>query len=283
MPKEGYDMDIYEIRKINEHLILLGERIANDTIFVMTLVVGKEKAALIDTGIGIAGDLDQKIRELTNLPIIVLNTHGDADHVGGNGLFGECHISPADLKDMKEGLKREVRLNNMPAMSRYNPKITEFAMSHMAEEKELIIHDLKDMDIIQLGGVNLEVIQVPGHSPGSLCFIDWDNEYIITGDAICPIPWLWQERCTHIAEYQKALIRFREKAGHIKTMYYGHSLYPMPHDIVSHLIEACQELLDGNTQEDACYDPRLGWNMAGKYVCSHNYKYGAIIYDKNKL
>lgn len=43
---------------------------------------GKEKALLIDTGIGI-GNIRQKIEELTDKPLIVVMGHGD--HTGGSG------------------------------------------------------------------------------------------------------------------------------------------------------------------------------------------------------
>jgi len=50
------------------------------------LVVGNEKAMLIDMGTGV-GDLKGFIRTITPLPLIVVATHGHVDHIGGCGQF----------------------------------------------------------------------------------------------------------------------------------------------------------------------------------------------------
>ena len=52
------------------------------------LVLGEDKAALIDTGNGI-GDIKALVDRLTNLPVTVLNTHTHGDHIGGNHQFRE--------------------------------------------------------------------------------------------------------------------------------------------------------------------------------------------------
>jgi glyoxylase-like metal-dependent hydrolase (beta-lactamase superfamily II) len=49
----------------------------------VSLVIGPEKAALIDTGCGI-GNLRQAVEEVTDKPVIVINTHTHLDHLGGN-------------------------------------------------------------------------------------------------------------------------------------------------------------------------------------------------------
>jgi glyoxylase-like metal-dependent hydrolase (beta-lactamase superfamily II) len=61
----------------------------------MYLIEGKEKAALIDTGVGV-GDLKPFIRELTDKPLIVLVTHGHVDHALGAVSFDEVYMSHID-------------------------------------------------------------------------------------------------------------------------------------------------------------------------------------------
>ena len=48
------------------------------------LLVGTEKAMLIDTGIGI-GDLLGAVRQLTDKPLVVVMSHGHGDYTGGCG------------------------------------------------------------------------------------------------------------------------------------------------------------------------------------------------------
>ena len=50
------------------------------------LVVGKDKACLIDTMNGIT-DVGAAVRKLTDKPLVVVNTHGHWDHIGGHRRF----------------------------------------------------------------------------------------------------------------------------------------------------------------------------------------------------
>ena len=50
------------------------------------LIIGTKQALLFDTGMGIS-DIQKVTAELTELPIVVLNSHTHLDHVGGNWQF----------------------------------------------------------------------------------------------------------------------------------------------------------------------------------------------------
>ena len=50
------------------------------------LLCGREKAILIDTGLGIS-DIRKVVERLTDLPVTVVTTHVHWDHIGGHGLF----------------------------------------------------------------------------------------------------------------------------------------------------------------------------------------------------
>lgn len=70
------------------------------------LVPGREKALLIDTGYG-TGDLQTLCASLTHLPLTLVNTHADRDHVGCNGQFDEAFMHPGDfpraMRSLPEG------------------------------------------------------------------------------------------------------------------------------------------------------------------------------------
>ena len=62
------------------------------------LIIGSEKAAVIDTGFGF-GDLPAAVRKLTDKPLILFNTHCHVDHVGGNAPFGiPVHMGHEDIE-----------------------------------------------------------------------------------------------------------------------------------------------------------------------------------------
>ena len=62
----------------------------------MTLLAGRERALLVDTGYGF-DDLRDAVRRLTGLPLTVVNTHGHHDHACGNYQFDEVYIAGADI------------------------------------------------------------------------------------------------------------------------------------------------------------------------------------------
>ena len=60
------------------------------------LVLGNEKALVIDT-MNASDDLGAVVRGITDLPVMVVNTHGHGDHICGNIFFEEAYIHPDDL------------------------------------------------------------------------------------------------------------------------------------------------------------------------------------------
>ena len=74
----------YQSEKINEHFI----RIIDKTGVACYLVIGEEKACLLDTCNGF-GNIKEYVEQLTDKPVFVLLTHGHHDHMGGANLFDE--------------------------------------------------------------------------------------------------------------------------------------------------------------------------------------------------
>ena len=60
------------------------------------LIIGQTQALLFDTSMGI-GDIRRVTKELTKLPIAVLNSHTHADHVGGNWQFDTIFAMDTDF------------------------------------------------------------------------------------------------------------------------------------------------------------------------------------------
>ncbi len=59
------------------------------------LLIGRDKAMVIDAGMGI-GDLKRAIRKLTDKPLVVVISHGHVDHTGNARQFEEIWIHPND-------------------------------------------------------------------------------------------------------------------------------------------------------------------------------------------
>lgn len=75
-----------------------------DNVYVLTdragccvnLVVGKEKALVFDTGSG-TDDIHGLVRKMTGLPLVVINSHGHFDHIGGNSQFDTVYMHQDDF------------------------------------------------------------------------------------------------------------------------------------------------------------------------------------------
>ena len=58
-------------------------------------MVGEEKACLIDTANGL-NDTGAAVKNLTDKPLVVINTHGHPDHIMGNACFDHVYLNHAD-------------------------------------------------------------------------------------------------------------------------------------------------------------------------------------------
>lgn len=146
------------------------------------LLLGKEKALLIDTGLGVS-NIKNEIDEITTLPIIVATTHVHWDHIGGHKYFDNIAVHKLE-KDwlIKFPLPLAVVKDNLLKESCDFPKDFNIDKYEIYSKKPAII--LNDNDVIDLGNRKIKAIHTPGHSPGHLCFYDIENKYLFTGDLI---------------------------------------------------------------------------------------------------
>jgi glyoxylase-like metal-dependent hydrolase (beta-lactamase superfamily II) len=153
----------------------------------MYLVVGREQAVLIDSGMGI-GDVSAEIAKITSLPCMVLNTHYHWDHVGANAYFKEIaiHELETDLVAQKQNVASIRKAMNSPAARAVLPP--GFDPSTYRILPKPATRSLQENDLIDLGGYVLHVLHTPGHSPGHVTFWDETSNLLFTGDTACMGP-----------------------------------------------------------------------------------------------
>ncbi|MCR5230616.1 MAG: MBL fold metallo-hydrolase [Solobacterium sp.] len=193
------------------------------------LIIGKEKACVVDTAYGFA-DLKAYVREFTDLPVLVFNTHGHIDHTGGNFWFNSpVHIHEKDAEIYKQ--------HNEPAFHRYmektlkvfnkiffwrilvpkNPEDTDAGRVNFSDWQFV-----KERDKFDLGGLSAEVIEIPGHTQGSIAIYFKEKKLVITSDGANPATWLYLPESTDIATYAASLHKL--EGYDFDTILTGHSL-----------------------------------------------------------
>ncbi len=175
-------MDWFSIEKIDEKTYAISEYNHWEKMHSY-LLLGKDYAALIDTGLGI-GNIKKEVNKLTNLPVKVITTHVHWDHIGGHGDFNDISVHEGDALWMEEGLpipdnaiKKDVIKDVQSIPDGFD--IDEYKV---CRKKPSCV--LTDGQTIDLGGRILEVIHTPGHSPGHICIYDRKNKYLFCGDLV---------------------------------------------------------------------------------------------------
>lgn len=140
--------------------------------FVLSyLVLGADKALLIDTGFGLS-DLKAHVRTLTDLPLMVVNTHVHPDHSGGNGQFDVVYVGEHETPETDDG----VLFYNIPGQRD--------ACDAVKRGGSYRFRHLRDGKGIDLGGRMLRVVEIPGHTKGSIALFDENTRLLLSGDAI---------------------------------------------------------------------------------------------------
>lgn len=182
------------------------------------IVVG-EQLCVVDTGVAASHQaIVDALAELGMSPADVdwiLNTHAHPDHAGGNRRFQEtvgpkfaCHVRAARwIEDM-----------NLQAKER-----PVYGFDTLVGGSVEVTRKLEEGDEVDLGGITLQVIFTPGHSPGSISLFCPQDGSLLTGDAIPPTNGL--PLYYHLAESRQSLQRLATLAD-IKTMYHSHIAEP---------------------------------------------------------
>jgi glyoxylase-like metal-dependent hydrolase (beta-lactamase superfamily II) len=160
-------------------------------------VRGHDADLLIDSGNGFA-----PIKPIVDVlsqgrPVIALVTHGHFDHVGGLREFQDRRGHPADADETREPYAMRVHQADFPegaeemfAFYGYpTPRLIVEALP--SEDFDDVgwtspgaefTSALDDGDLIDLGDRRLEVLHVPGHTPGSIAVWEADTGLLFTGD-----------------------------------------------------------------------------------------------------
>jgi glyoxylase-like metal-dependent hydrolase (beta-lactamase superfamily II) len=116
-------------------------------------------AVVVDPG----GDSSAVLRWIADARmscVAILNTHAHIDHVGGNHAVKQATGAAIHLHELDLPLYDRMNEQNA-ALGGFLPIPTHAAV-------DVRLHD---GDRLRFGGIAIEVLHTPGHSPGSVCFL----------------------------------------------------------------------------------------------------------------
>ncbi|MCC8080053.1 MAG: MBL fold metallo-hydrolase [Oscillospiraceae bacterium] len=227
----------YKLKKITDSITLL-YGFAEEC--CMYAVNGRDKILLVDTGMG-TGDLKAALNSISHgKPMLAVNTHGHADHAGGNDQFPEVMLHRGTYNDI----------------------------SNVEEERKTLPHDeahagvekykwskvpVCDGDIIDLGDRTLEVIETPGHTPGCICLLDKEDRALFCGDLVVS-----NDHCTHMLAYVewfkfstvsietflRSLNKIKSRESEFDILLGGHDAFALDKKYLYELIELCESIIN---------------------------------------
>lgn len=186
----------------------------------MDLFVGSKSALLFDTGYGF-GDLKGTVKEITELPLYIVNSHGHVDHACGNWQFEEpIYIHPADISVCREhnGTYRK-KLAVQCARECLNPEsgaIENVLPDDFCEDLYLSrgtgnLVPVEEGHVFDLGGMHLRVVCVPGHTIGSIGLILEEEKIFYSGDSMNFSTWLFLPEATPLSVYADSIRKMQKE------------------------------------------------------------------------
>jgi len=132
------------------------------------------RCIIVDAGCYTKGEqeeLAEFIQENGLIPEKIINTHGHFDHLLGNSFCREKYHIPFYIH--KDDVSMVAGAENMA-------EFFGISLKHVSPPDGL----LKEGTKITLGKSFLEVIHLPGHSPGGVAFYNKEQNFLLSGDSL---------------------------------------------------------------------------------------------------
>ena len=280
-------VEIYRMR--DNVLALYTQNISGAADPWMFLILGSERAMLIDTACGL-GDLQALAQELIGgRELIVVNTHHHSDHAWGNCSFDKiyCHEYLVRYLEMQnEYMWDSVLTADGSAWLQFDPAdIVKFKKYEIVGVPDGYTWDLG-------GGHEVELIWTGGHAAGHAAFLDKGDRILFIGDA-------WSSngcycgmggspvdgelgKYMNIETVRDSYQKLAERLDEYDYVYPSHFVINLENTIVTDTLETAEAILKDPDDYDLKFsrgDSEHFSNVMKKYIngySSLNYKDGGI-------
>ena len=257
----------------------------------MYLIIGPEKAMLVDTAYGL-GDIKGLVDEITGgMPLVVVNTHTGPDHVLGNVRFDTVYCHEYEVENIKNKCK--------PSAWDYlfdengNNIWLQFDKEDLPEYKEFELIGVPDGHIFNLGeDYDVELVWTAGHAPGHAMFIDKKGRTIFAGDDVCSDVIgcgagerpgiIFSKEYGNIESYRDCLERLVNRLDEFDYIFPGHFAVNLENSLFIDILETLN-LIVNNPDDYDFKEERAGGNGGPKKNRMYKYinGFGTVAYSPN--
>ena len=206
-------MNNYTVKEEKDNLWIIEEE--NVRSF---LIVGTEQALLIDSGCGI-DDIKGIVEGITKLPVTLVNTHVDMDHTNCNWQFSRIFMHPS-----------------------------EYFLYHRNMGRNDRIEPLWDGTVFSLGDREIVAVMNPGHTSGSVTFLDTKGRRIVGGDSIQNGRIFLFGETRDLLAFAHSMRRMENFLDKVDKVYPSHADCPVDAGIIPKLAEGVERMLRGEVK-----------------------------------
>ena len=240
--------DWFEVYRIDDDIFAIYEPGQFEEV-ISFLIIGDDFALMFDTGLGI-GNIRRVVDQLTDLDVVVLNSHTHYDHIGGNHLFET--IYGTDLEYTKQrslGSPPEAVADFVQDGWIWKPLPAGFTREEYQSHAFTISKIVGEGDQIDIGGRVLEILHTPGHAPDSICLIDRENRLLFTGDSFYLAPLYTHIPGGNFDDYANTATRLAGLAGSIDRAITSHNVPVVDASYMTALGQAFADIKSGDVSD----------------------------------
>lgn len=221
---------------------------------VFYYVSGETGGLLIDCGFGF-GDLAALARGLDDKPLRLAATHGHPDHADGAWQFDRLFLGRADAAVLEKRCSPEARRAMLADMSQRNDPDAAALFANGFDGERWANAPLPPLELLDagyifdLGGRRLEVVPLPGHTPGSIGLLDRVNRLLFSGDAVHSGQiWMQLPESGPLEAFREMLLNLAPLRAEFDWLLWGHAQDPAPAALIDDLIAGVEDVLAGRKQ-----------------------------------
>lgn len=258
----------------------------------MYLIIGPEKAMLIDTGFGL-GDLKGLVDEITGgMPLIVVNTHTGPDHVLGNFHFDTVYCLDLERDNILKKCSKDA-FDYLFDENGGNIWL-QFDRNDLPTYREYELIGVPDGHLFNLGeDYDVEIIWTAGHAAGHAMFLDRKGRNLFAGDDVCsdvigcgsgPKAGYYNNQYCNLVSYRNCLVNLVNRMSEFDYIFPGHFIVNLENYLLKEILETLNEIIE----DPLNYDYKVehgGGNNGTKRVRMHKFVkgFGTIAYTENGI